>query len=1207
MIRAIGRNFARLWADQSGAAGLILAAAIMTIGFTALAIFLKGSQSRHALEQAKGAVSGEARLTNAILAYYLADPDGAGAQTAPLVLPCPDTAIPPTGDQASSCTAAGNYAGAIPWKTLGLSKSDAVDAYGNFYTYIVSGEANGLCESITKATLYGGGKEFTGRLITSNLEAKSTDQSAGGGQKVPFVIIGHGKNGLGALGNGGAFTAAPASSIESVNKANATASTYATFTTVNTGPARIGNDLSASTYFDDQVIVPSTTVLQKACGALTPGNSVNASISDSFNNNTTSNNNFGNMATSGTGTDGVTITTSADNSGNKVAQFTATGTATSYLVTNSTTFDFTPTVRPIYVSTKWRASTGRFSIGTRGRTADVVAGHDYLDTGVTFRFNQDSSNSIVILRNGTAQTITLTVSGGLSITANRNYKLEVYDDGSNVWARITDILLPTQYATAYAPSITSTTNYGQVFFINGSVASEIDDVLAGFPMLAMETTGTSSYASAAGATSNGVSTGKITLEAWVRPRAFPSANATIMGKWNTAAADSDASQGYRLRIDSGGVVNFDAAVVNGGVASQKHYAGPSLTLNEWAHIAVTFTYADTAGVGATDTDTETVTFFKNGDQYSTAVNTFASTASTQPSGLTNTATGTPPVFVVGSETTSGSVNAAGFNGDISDVRVWNEARSAQNIATYFQTRLSALASDTGSGLPLEHLVVNWRLDSESIVTGTGLATTTALTTPSTVGVGGTLTANALYIPTLAQYFRPLSTSTGFCPSTAIAGAYQCDFRVTSAAAGAQGLSTTVVVPSNLLAISGKVWGAGGGAYDITGTTRDNVGASGGFSGGVIKYINGAANTVPGKTLRIYVGGFGSGSTSTLLGAGGGAGSGIFDDTYHPGLVAGGGGGSAWSEKNVSGGGNDCSSVASVTDQCGLGGQGGGENTGNTLTTGPSENSNCAGRGGDSVAVSGPPQGDCGDGGGPATTPTNALRAQGGGGGTAGMPGGIPAFMAGGYGYQATTEGNDATPDANGTGGGGGGYQGGEAGGFEDNDPHNGFGGGGGSGYADAGVTNALGAAGSYSGAFDENGVHSGTTHHNDSPYADTEVTDIMPKLKTGDLLGGDVYSISATPNRIPNNTTITLVCITGSETGCTYANSLVISNGATGSATNVVSLHISSTLTAATSAAGNASDYYYSPSYLDSTLVYPGKGGLAGSADGHAGAVVLIW
>ena len=835
--------------------------------------------------------------------------------------------------------------------TLGLSKADALDAYGRFYTFIVSGEANGLCETITKASAFGGGQEFTGRLLTSNLEAKTTDQAALGGQKVPFVIIGHGQNGTGALGNGGVFTTSPTSAIELVNKANATASTYATFTSVNTGPVRLGRDISAATYFDDQVIVANTTTLQKACGQLTPGGSVNATLSDSFNNNTTSADNFGNIDTAGTSTDGFTIDTSVDGTGNKVAKFTATGAATSYLVTNSAKFDFTPTVRPVYVSAKWRAGTGRFSIGTRGRAADLVAGNDYLNTGLTFRFNQDSSNSIVILRNNAAQTITLTVSGGLSITSGRNYKLEVYDSGSDVWARITDILLPTQYATAYATSITSTTNYGQVFFINGGIASELDDVLVGFPMLAMETTGTTSYAAAAGATTNGVSTGRITLEAWVRPRAFPSADGTIVGKWDTAA--SATNQGFRLRIDSGGVVNFDASVVNGGTAAPKHYAGPSLTLNEWAHVAVTFTYVD----NATADDTETVTFFKNGDQYSTSVNTFTSAPATAPTGLTNTATGTPPLFVVGAD--SGGGNS--FIGDISDVRVWSTARTAQNIADNFQARPSAV-SVTG-------LVVNWRLDSES--TSAGLATTTALPTPSATGTQGTLNS-ALYIPTLAQYFRPLSTS--FCPASAIAGAYQCDFRDSTAS----GLSTTVTVPTNLLTIYAKAWGAGGGGYDASGTSHDSVGASGGFSQGLIQYINGVANTVSGMTVRVYVGGLGSGSTGVANS-----------------LIGGGGGGASFSNFDVTVGG-DCSGVTVSTTQCGLGGPGGGAGTTNTLTTAPSESSNCGGRGGrggDSVAALGPTQADCGDGGDPPTTPVSALTTQGGGGGNGtGLPGGGPIFI-----------------------------------------------------------------------------------------------------------------------------------------------------------------------------------------------------------------------
>ena len=1179
VIRAIGRKCARFWGDQSGAAGLILAAAIMTVGFTALAIFLKGQQSRHDLERAKGAVSGEARITNAILAYYLSN--------ASHVLPCPDTALSPDGNSTGTCTAAGNYAGAIPWVTLGISKSDAVDAYGRFYTYIVSGEANGLCESITKATAFGGGKEFTGRLISSNLEAKTTDQSAGGGQKVPFVVIGHGQNGTGALGIGGAFTVAPSSSIEQANQANASASAYKTFTTVNTGPMRIGSDLSAATYFDDQVIVPSTTTLQKACGQLTPGGSVNAMLSDNFNNNTTSAANFGNMATSGTGTDGVTIGSSADGSGNKVAKFTATGAATSYLVTNSTNFDFTPTVRPVYVSSKWRAGTGEFSIGTRGRAADIVAGDDYLHTGLTFRFNQDSSNSIVILLNGVAQTINLTVSGGLSITSGRNYTLEVYDNGSAVWARITDVLIPTRYATAYAAAITSTTNYGQVFFINGGVASELDDVLIGFPMLAMETTGTTSYAAAAGNASNGVSTGRMTLEAWVRPRAFPTTDAAIVGKWDTALADSDATQGFRLRIDSGGVVNFDASVVNGGTPAVKHYAGPSLTLNEWAHIAVTFTYVD----NVTDPDTETVTFFKNGDQYNTNVNTFTSASSTVPTGVNNTTTGSSPLFVVGADTTSGTPGGHSFNGDISDVRVWSTTRTAQEISDNFQARLSAV-SVTG-------LVVNWRLDSESISSGTGLATTTAVRTPSATGTAGALTS-ALYIPTLAQYFRPLSTSTNFCPTETIAGAYQCDFRVASSASGASGLAydssgsnAAITVPANLLGIYAKVWGAGGGGFDVTTNGSDTGAGSGGYSGGFIQSINSTA--ISGQQLDLYIGGYGSRATSINMGGGGGAGSAIY---LHSGtvaaLAAGGGGGASFSNQGT------CPST--WDSSCGLGGNGEGATVASTTSHAPDQSLGCGGRGGNnSLFISNPTDvptlgTNCPDGGG--DTPGGFPHR--GGGGTSGGTAGGGSILSGGAGYDANTEGSgSASASAIGGGGGGGGDNGagqggGEAGAFRKTVNNRGYGGGGGAATAGSGVSNATGATGTYFTAAD--------TRSGDRTTGSTSITTISPSLLTSGWQIGDAIS----GNGVPDCTIITRIN--------TLTNTITISQAAT-SNNNGANLIVPSQ-SKPSSRPGLSSDYYLLPSYVTVSTGYqpPAHGGTSVSsasasscADGGGGVIVLIW
>ncbi len=1168
VVRAIGRKLARLGMDESGAAALILAAAIMTIGFTALAIFLNASLSQHKLDRAKASASGSTRIFQAIYSYYLAD-TGSGA---PHALPCPDTALVPTGHASGTCaTAATNYVGALPWADLGLSRADAIDAYGNFYTYVVSGSANGVCETITKASAYGGGQEFTGRLLTPTLEARLTDADVGAGRTVPFAIIGHGINGTGALGPGGRFTAAPTLTLEQNNQAGATTVYGSAPTTIYTGPTEISATAS-ETYFDDQVFIPATTALEKVCGQLTPGGSINATLGDNFNNNTQSAASFGNMAATGTGTNGVTIGNSTSASGNKVARFTATttggGAATSYLVTNSTNFDFTPLVRPVYVSAKWIAGSSSFSIATRGTASQLVAGTDTFTAsgntgGITFRFGQDASHSIVILRNGVDLVVTPTVTGGLSITSGNIYTVEVYDNGSDVWARITNANNTTQYSTARAASVTGVTSGSQVFLINGTAYSELDDVTIGFPMLAMETTGTNSYASAPANGDNGVSTGLLTLEAWVRPLAFPigTNNATIVGKWDTDAAVVAANQGFRLRIDSTGTLRFDASVVDAGTAAVKSYVGPSLVRGEWAHVAVTFAFKDTA-----TTDTETVAFFKDGDQYSSVT-----AGVTTPTGINNTTGGSVPRFVVGAAVLSGTPGSDGFTGDISDVRVWSAARTPQNIRDNFEARLSAVAASPS----VADLVVNWRLDSESLGVS-GFTSTAAVRTPAK-GVAGTLTS-ALYIPTIAQYFRPLSTTSGFCPASTIAGAYQCDFRIANSG-GFTGTTNSITIPASLTSVYAKVWGAGGGAFDSTTTNgNDTGGGSGGFSQGLIQSINSTA--IANQVLTVYVGGYGTHNFTDFTGGGGGggAGSGIYFGTF-AGLVAGGGGGGSFSNRGT------CPGTDIVA--CGLGGNGGGAGAAATAYA-PDNNLNlgCGGRGGDDTTSGvGPPgsTANCASGGG-----NPSVHA--GGGGSTGSSGGSPAFIGGGRGYDGTTEG--LNPPATAIGGGGGGDNGlgaggGEAGGFRDTVARAGYGGGGGAGIADAGVANASGEAGSY--------IALDSTRTGDKTNNSAVVISITPDLTGAGWVVGDPIE----GNNIPACTTIKSI---------DSLTQITLSQNATNG--SVVTLNVPPI---ASSRPGGVTDHYYTPSYwtIPAGYQYPARGGTRGATgncnDGGPGAVVLIW
>ena len=867
-VKAGRRRLLHTLKDDSGVAVLVIAAVIAVVAFTALTIFLTKLMGDRELRRAQSAASGQARVLPAIFTYYLRDASGAG--TAPHALPCPDTAATPTGKQTGTCTAAGNYVGVIPWVDLGLSKSDVIDSYGNFYTYVVSGEANGVCESITKSySTTASTQEFTGKTVSSALEALLTSQTAGQGRKVPFAIIGHGRNGLGALTVGGALTSTPSATGEAANKASTGNSSPPS--AIYTGP--VDTTDASSTYFDDQVLVPSTMEIQKLCAQVTPGGEINASLSDSFDNATTTATNFGSTHP------GVTLgATSSSDSRNKVASFDNSG--SSYLATNATNFNFTPGIRPVYVSAKWIGTSSRMSIATRATAADLGASDDFTGHGITFRF---ASTGVDIRNDGSS----LASSAAFSIVTGVAYIIEAYDDGSDVWARISREDDPSVTASARASNVTGDTGGEQrIFFINGTQASELDDITVGFPMLAMETTGADSYASSTG---NGTSTGKLTLEAWVKPRSFPSADGAVIAKWDTSASTGNA---FRLRIDSVGRVHLDA----GRSAGQKTFDGPVISAKEWTHIAVTYDFTATS---------ETVAFFKNGDLYSSMVTSGLSSFSGLNAGTPN--------FMVGADLNGAAVEDE-FTGDISDVRVWKAARTAEQIHANFQARLTASANDQLLASPTaDDLVVNWRLDLES----GGLASSTTSATPSNKGTSGTLTS-ASYVPALARYFRPLSTS--FCPSGTIAGAYECDFRT----AGAY----TINLPATIDRLYAKIWGGGGGSYnDSTNATR---GGSGGFSQGRIRRIgtlalydldvndNGTpASTADDYNLQIVVGGGGGSSTTTATGAGGGGASMIRAST---GLVvsmgSGGGGGASYSAA-VSGGASFVTTITNILTSDGL--------------------------------------------------------------------------------------------------------------------------------------------------------------------------------------------------------------------------------------------------------------------------------------------------
>jgi hypothetical protein len=1138
LIREILNGLRRRAADDSGVAGLVVVSLVVIVAFSALSVFLNTYIGERRFERAKASAAGAALLLPSVLTYY-------NTQTPVHTLPCPDTDY--DGDE-DDCAVGDTSTGILPWVTLGLGRDAVVDGSGNFYTYVVSEVAKNVCEVVAS--------DIPGAEVTSTYTGALLDptdlalvDASGASRNVAFAIIGHGLNGLGATRANTPPTdnAAPTSANEIANAA-------AGPNTIYSGPA----SYAAATFFDDQVYAPSNAELQKTCETLTPGGQLNADISDNFDSGAAD---IDDEKFDVSATNPPVKTRDANNNG--VALFEDNS---SYLATDAA-YNFSPTVRPVYVSAHWTpdptmsgATATGFSIATRATEGDLGAGTDIFNAntayGITFRFDDRTAGNIDA--DGVLNNISIRDQSGelepsaaqYNLIPGATYLIEVYDNGNDVWMRITQRDDFENTAVASTTGITSDLFGTQkVMFINGPSESYIDDVVVGFPMLALEIGATGGYAATADEDgANGTGTGDLTLEAWIRPRSLPVAGniSTIVSKWDTASTDTSA---FSLFLDGGSGAQLtlsidDAAGTGDAVAFN---LGFKPTVNTWSHVAVTY-----------DAAAREIRFYANGVLRRVLRSTL------DVAGIREGA----QEFMVGAQQTSDTPGDF-FHGYISDVRVWDAVRDAGDISDNFQRRLSAAGSEAG-------LVVNWVFDRES---GTVGGTQDVQGVPTASAVDGDLTT-ATYSPILSNYFRPLSTTVGFCPAGTRAGPYICDFRTTDA----EGLSHTITVPANLSSISAKVWGGGGGGYDAN---FESSGGSGGFSSGIIQRI-GALISIAGQELDIVVGGGGTGSATVNTGGHGGGGSGIFADD-EPGLLAGGGGGASYSNDATVVGGANCATAAGTVNQCGLGGNGAGATVNTIRANGGTV---CGGRGGNNAPFGLNPEtsgGDCDSGGGDPGIP----EVYNGGGfavGSAAVTGGAggPELLSGGTGYVGS--------NANriGAGGGGGGASGGEAGGFDNTGSMTrGYGGGGGSGYFDpVGVTSQTGAVGTVAvGTPFTDVTRSGTIgNHTNIVSLITTSLDIAPIWRVGCSIDGTNINNSATITSIVDNATIT------------------ISHNTTGPMTpHVVALTVTCS-GGFVPAAGGTSDFYYYPSYLSGTaFLTPGTGGNAGAVDGNPGAVVIAW
>ncbi len=792
------------FARDEGVAGIVIAIIVSIVAFSALSVFMaKFAGPTREVPRAQNTAVHASVVQSSILVYLNVNN----------TLPCPDTDATPDG-QSNSCNASGTTSGTLPWRTLGLSRDDALDGYGTFYSYVVSAEAKDVCVSVGSDFDSSVDPTYTGELINSDeLEVRLTTQAAGEGTYVPFAVFSHGPNKLGGISASGTAYGAPLSGSDEEGNADDTP------TVIFSGPYDATN---GSDYFDDAVFIPTTSKLQSQCEGNTPSGQANADISEPFTNGIDPDK----LESSPSGAP----TEATDSDGNAVASLSTTA---SYFI-SAASFRLDASEKPLYIATDWTPdpdstsatpTAAGFSIITRA--AGVPTG-DVLAQGITFRVsgNVDADGeaaTIDILDNGTSLAPTVVGGATFQLRSARKYLIEVYDNGNSVWMKIEQDDDPANRAYAYVDAgDVDNTGDQRVYFVNGAnLVSYIDNVIVGTPMLAMDTFGTG-YAQA-GTGVNGTSSGAFTIEGWFKPRALPGTGeeATLIAKWN---ANSLANSSFRLFMTEGGALSLSVGSGTASIATET--LGTSLTAGEWTHVAVSY-------------DTGDVVLYINSKAVNRLSNVLSSAAIRAPNAR----------FAVGAthNSASGGSYEDIYNGAVSDVRVWNVARSSFEILQWYNHRLPLVNSATS----LANLIVNWRFDRES----GGFTSATVTRTPDMSGgtdANGTFGGNAAYVVTKLVNFRTVSTDICGPGDISVAGnrvgPYRCDFR---------DAETGTISAENLGGLStfyAKVWGPGGGSdTDGTGTTIWD-GGGGGFAGGL--FLNN------GNDLDITAGTGGAGGTTS---------------------------------------------------------------------------------------------------------------------------------------------------------------------------------------------------------------------------------------------------------------------------------------------------------------------------------------------------------
>ena len=180
--------------NQTGAAALVIAVIIIVVGFTALAVFLRGLSGAHSLAKAKPTGSG--LFVQSTLAYYHV---GINSHTlTPLhVIPCPSTVNAAGGGHRNSgLVMRWDYDAQCRCGALGDARIEPKSGDRRLWqllSTLMSFRRPTRASAIASPAI-----TRTNRKRRALKPFTLYVQSASGTRRFPFAIIGHGFNGLGA-------------------------------------------------------------------------------------------------------------------------------------------------------------------------------------------------------------------------------------------------------------------------------------------------------------------------------------------------------------------------------------------------------------------------------------------------------------------------------------------------------------------------------------------------------------------------------------------------------------------------------------------------------------------------------------------------------------------------------------------------------------------------------------------------------------------------------------------------------------------------------------------------------------------------------------------------------------------------------------------------------------------------------------------------